>query len=195
ALSRQARTILEDLGAPVLASWTSINLARVELLAGAPEAVEARLRQDYEQLESLHEVFFRSTVGALLAQALYAQGRLDDAEALAHEARRLGADGDIEVDSLCCSVLAKIGARRGAFVDAVRMAEEAVRLIPGNEAPLMRTDALVDLAEVYATAGDVVRAQRALDDARSAAEIKEMTAPLTRIAALRDGLSREPAQA
>ena len=194
ALSRQARTILEDLGAPVLASWTSINLARVELLAGAPEAVEARLRQDYEQLESLHEVFFRSTVGALLAQALYAQGRLDDAEALAHEARRLGADGDIEVDSLCCSVLAKIGARRGAFVDAVRMAEEAVRLIPGNEAPLMRTDALVDLAEVYATAGDVVRAQRALDDARSAAEIKEMTAPLTRIAALRDGLSREPAQ-
>jgi len=193
SLYREGRAMLEDVGASVLAASTSFMLARVELLANAPEAAEIDLRRDYERLETMGEVFFRTSIGAMLAQALYAQGRLDEAEAFALDAQQLAED-DIEVDSVCRSIRGKILARRGEFVEAVRLAEEAVALIPGAEAPLIRTEALIDAAEVLALAGDTARARLALEEARDLAELKEMAVPLARVDALLDGLGRVAAQ-
>jgi hypothetical protein len=102
----------------------------------------------------------------------------------------LAASDDIEVDSICRSVRAKALAERHEFVEAVRLAEEAVALIPGVEAPLMRMEALVDLAEVLAASGDRTRAEAALDEAHDLCELKEMAAPLARVDALLDGLGR-----
>ena len=169
-------------------------LARVELLAGAPEAAEQDLRQDYERLEAMGEVFFRPSIGAMLAHALYAQGRLDEAEALALEAQQFAGEDDIEVDSLCRSVRAKVLAERGQFAEAVALAEEAVAVIPRVEALLMRTDALIDLSEVHRAAGNTERARTALEEARDLAARKEMAVPLARVEELLDGLSREAAQ-
>ncbi len=194
SLCHQAQAMLEDLGASVLAASISLYLAQIELLAGSPEAAETTLRNAYKRLEAMGEVFFRTSVGAMLAQALYAQGFQDEAEVLALESQRLAAEGDIEVESICRSIRGKVLAQAGEFVEATRLAEEAVALIPGVEAPLMRTEALIDLAEVYAAAGDVRRAYAALEEARDLAEIKEMTVPLARVSTLLDGLSREPAQ-
>jgi len=189
-LYRQARAMLEDIGAAVLAASTSFWLARVELLAGEPAVAEVELRRDYARLEEMGEVFFRTTVGSMLAQALYAQRRVAEAEALAVEVHALAASDDIEVDSICRSVRAKALAERHEFVEAVRLAEEAVALIPGVEAPLMRMEALVDLAEVLAASGDRTRAEAALDEAHDLCELKEMAAPLARVDALLDGLGR-----
>jgi len=47
SLYREGRAMLEDVGASVLAASTSFMLARVELLANAPEAAEIDLRRDY----------------------------------------------------------------------------------------------------------------------------------------------------
>src|SRR5262249_58235176 len=86
---REARSMLDDLGASVLAASTSFIGARIELLSDDPMAAEEDLRSDYERLEAMGELFFRTSIGAMLAHALYAQGRLDEAEALALTAARL----------------------------------------------------------------------------------------------------------
>jgi predicted ATPase/class 3 adenylate cyclase len=191
---RQGRAMLDDLGAPVLAASTSFMLARIELLADDPQAAERDLRSDYERLEAMGELFFRTSVAAMLAQALYAQGRLEEAEALALEAESLAAQDDIEVETLCRSVRAKVAAQRGAFGEAVRLATEAVELLPGMEAPLMRAEALLDLADVLLAAGNRESARDALEEARDLSELKEMAVPRARIEARLDELSREPTQ-
>jgi tetratricopeptide (TPR) repeat protein len=191
---KQGRAMLDDLGAPVLAASTSFMLARIELLAGDPQAAERDLRIDYERLETMGEVFFRTSVAAMLAHALFAQGRIGEAEALALETESLAAQDDIEVETLCRSVRGKVAARRGEFGDALRLARDAVELLPGREAPLMRADALLDLAEVLVAAGDRDAARSALEEARHLAALKEMSVPAGRIEARLDGLSREPTQ-
>jgi ATP/maltotriose-dependent transcriptional regulator MalT len=186
--------MLEDLGASVLAASTSFMLGRVELLAGNPVAAEADLRRDYERLTAMGEVFLRPSIGIMLARALLAQERTEEAERLAVEAERLADEDDIEVQALSRSLKARALARRGELDKAVQLGREAVALIPGSEAPLMRTEALIDLAEVLAASGDAASARTALEEARDLSELKEMTVLLARVRALLDGLSREPAQ-
>jgi len=192
-LYRQARSMFDDIGASVLAAVTSFALARVEGLAGAPEAAEAGLRAEYERLERMGEVYFRRTVGALLAHALFDLGRVDEAEAVALEAQELAAEADVEVETLVYSLRAKVLAARGDRIEAVRLADAAVAAVP-FEAPLMRTDLLVDQARVLLTVDDFDRAHAVLDEAQRLAELKAMAVPLARIRSLRDGLSRKPAQ-
>ena len=190
----RARTLLEDLGAAVFAASTSLTSGRVEFLAGDPEAAERELRSDYERLEAMGEVFFRTSVAAMLAHALQAQGRIAEAEELALEAEKLAAQDDIDVLTLCRSVQAKIAAEGGALEAAVRLATEAVGFLPELEAPLMRVDALLVLAEVLVASGNHEAAREALEEARDLAERKEMAVPTARIEAQLDGLSREPTQ-
>jgi tetratricopeptide (TPR) repeat protein len=189
-LCREARLMLHDLGASVLATTASLYLAQVELLADAPEAAEAEVRPDYERLQAMGEVFFRSSVGAVLARALFAQGKLDEAERIAVESQELANDDDVEVASPARSVRAKVQSRRGAHADATRLAEEAVALIPGHDAPLLLAEALVDLAEVYAPAEQTGRARDALERAHALATVKESAVLVGRIDALLDGLDR-----
>jgi ATP/maltotriose-dependent transcriptional regulator MalT len=123
----------------------------------------------------------------MLAHALYAQGRLDEAEALALTAARLAAQNDIEVETQCRSLRAKVLARRGEFDEAVQLAKEAVDLLPRTEAPVWRSEALLDAAEVVLAAGHPDRAREALEEAFALAELKQMRAPAARIhARLRD---------
>jgi tetratricopeptide (TPR) repeat protein len=191
---RRGRAMLDDLGAPVLAASTSLVLARIELLAEDPQAAERDLRSDYERLAAMGELFFRPSVAAVLAHALFAQARIDEAEALAIEAEALASSDDIDVATLANSVRGKIYAARGEFDDAVRVATQAVELLPGTEAPLMRSDALVDLAEVLISAGNLEAAGAALAEARDLAELKEMTVAIARIEARLHGLSRTSTQ-
>jgi tetratricopeptide (TPR) repeat protein len=190
AVCREARLMLADLGASVLSAIASYCLARVELLAGRPDAAEGELRREYDRLGTIGEVFFRSSVGAVLAQALYEQGKHDEAERVAREAQALAGEDDVDVASICRAVIAKVLAGRGELEQATRLAEEAVALIPGVEAPLTVADALTDLAAVYATAGETERAAEMLEQARTLAEAKVAPAAVARIDALLGGLSR-----
>jgi tetratricopeptide (TPR) repeat protein len=192
--SRSAKAMLDDIGASVLAASMSHCLAHVELLAERPEAAITPLREAYETLEAMEEIWIRPSIGAMLSRALYVGGFVEEAERVALEAEALAAEGDVDVESVCRSTRAKILARRGDFVEATRLAEEAVSLVPSAEAPLIRTEALVDLADVYAKTGDLARAQAALEEARALAEIKQMRVPLAHVQALLEGLGREAAQ-
>ena len=136
------------------------------------------------------EVFLRPSIGAMLAQALFAQGRTDEAETLALESEQLAAGDDVEVQALCRSVRGKAMARRGSLDEAIRLATEAVEIVPSVEAPLIGTEALLDLAEVLLVSADMERARQALQEAHALCELKEMSVPTIRVETLLNNLSR-----
>jgi class 3 adenylate cyclase/tetratricopeptide (TPR) repeat protein len=187
-LYRISRPMLEDYGAVVLAASTCITSGRVELLAGDLDAAESELRRDYDTLVGLGELYYRPYVAVLLAQTLYAQGKLDEAEDLARTGAEIAAEDDIESQAVLRSVTAKILARRGDVGEGVRLAREATALLAKTDDILARTEALVDLAEVLRAAGDEDDALIALDEALELCRDKQMTIQTERVEDLLDPL-------
>jgi ATP/maltotriose-dependent transcriptional regulator MalT len=134
-LVRAARTLLDDMGIIVLAAATAMHWARIELLAGDLETAERELRQAEDTLTALREKYLLPQLTALLAQILYAEGRVDEAEETSRRAEELSAPDDVEAQALWRSVRAKVLARRNRAEDAERLAREAVRLMRTADAP------------------------------------------------------------
>jgi DNA-binding SARP family transcriptional activator len=139
---------------------------------GHPAATERELWPAYEALKRVGETTHFSTVAHSLANALYLQGRYDEAEQLTAECERASKPNDVHAQTLWRSTRAKILARKGAFDEADRLGREAVAyaaagdFLPGN------ADALADLAEVYDLAGKPADAVLALEDAIRLYELK-----------------------
>jgi class 3 adenylate cyclase/tetratricopeptide (TPR) repeat protein len=164
-LYHEARALLEDVGGRVVAASTSLDSAVVEMLAGAPETAESDLRSDFETLELLGEKYVLPSVAALLAQAVYAQGRYEEALELSMGAREIGSEDDVDAQTLWRCACAKALARQGSVAEAEGLARAAVELVRETDALVMRADALADLAEVLALAGRADEAAATLDEA------------------------------
>jgi tetratricopeptide (TPR) repeat protein len=164
-LYRQSRATLQELGWKLHAATTSIDSGSVEMLAGDPVAAEAELRPDYEALQRMGDRNYSYTTAAFLAEALYLQGRLDEADGVTRDVEREAAEDDVTPQVLWRSVRAKILARKGMHVEAEELAREAVRLILQGDEPDAQGNALADLAEVLAAAGRRDEADAALADA------------------------------
>jgi tetratricopeptide (TPR) repeat protein len=95
ALIVEGQRQLEELGQHVNLASARMAPARGELLAGRPGRAEDELRLGYDVLEQMGEIGFRSTTAAMLALTLCAQGRHDEAEPYAREAREFGASDDL----------------------------------------------------------------------------------------------------
>jgi tetratricopeptide (TPR) repeat protein len=106
----------------------------------------------------------------MLAQALYDQGRLDDAEEAARLSRENAAGEDVSPQIVWRGVEAKILARRGETYDAETLAREAVEIAAATDFLTYHADALSDLAEVLEAAG---RAEEAREAVRSALDLYE----------------------
>ena len=148
------RSTLAELGWEMQAALVSLNAGPIELLADEPVRAEAELRHSYDALHRLGEHNFISLVAALLADAVYRQRRFDEARTLVDEAVSLAAADDLAVHIVAGSVAAKCEARVRRFERALKLADEAVGLIDGTQDPSGQADARLDLAEVYALAGD-----------------------------------------
>jgi class 3 adenylate cyclase/tetratricopeptide (TPR) repeat protein len=183
-LYREARGTLEDLGAVVVAAWTCLTLGRIELLAGDPAAAEEQLRRDNDRLVELNDLYYRPTVTAMLAQAIYLQGRWREAGELAEAAGELAAKDDVEPQALARSVRAKALAAAGDFDDAIRSGREAVDLLSPTDAIVLRVDALVDLADVFEQAHLSDDARSTLEEADGLCELKQMQVPGSHVEAL-----------
>src|SRR4029453_618812 len=85
----------------------------VENLAGEYAAAEALLRRDYVRLEAVGERYFRSSIAAFLAQALWSQSKFDDAEAFTTIAEELTEADDVWSQVAWRTVRAKLLARGG----------------------------------------------------------------------------------
>ena len=101
----------------------------------------------------MDETSLRSTWAAMLAQAIAAQGRLDEALALAEESRKLAADDDFDSQSRWRRAESLVMAARGRYDEAIRLADEAVAITTDTEDIAHQGEALVDLARALSGAG------------------------------------------
>ena len=96
---------------------------------------------------------FLSTMASMLAEALYAQGRLDEAEAAVQRSREAATSDDFNAQAAWRAVQAKILARRGEHEEGERLAREAIEIIDRSDELSHQGDFRVGLAEVLQLAG------------------------------------------
>jgi ATP/maltotriose-dependent transcriptional regulator MalT len=142
------------------------------LLAGRPELVEERLRADVETLSSMSEGSVLATTTALLAQAVYDQGRLDEAGELSLRAAEGAAEEDTLTQTIWRGVRAKVLAQLGRGDEAEGMAREAIALVEPTDLLSQRGDAMLGLACVLRVGGRLDEAERATRDGLAMYELK-----------------------
>jgi predicted ATPase/class 3 adenylate cyclase len=187
-LYAQSRASLEELGWKLHAAESSLSAGSIEMLAGDPAAAEAALRRGFGELEQMGDKYYLSTVAGFLAQALYEQDRLEEAERFAEMGQQLAGADDISSQVLWRTVKGKILARRGTVDRGIGLIREALDLIGTAEEPVTSASVQADLAEVLLLAGETDDARYALDaslvlfeakaDVVSAARIRERIASL-----------------
>ena len=148
-------------------SWDEARLAEhagwISLLAGDPAAAEREFRSGCDLFEAMGERGRRATTTGWLAEAVYAQGRLDEAEQLAQLAEELGQEH-------YPAVQAKVMARRGKLAEAEALARESVKLARRYQS--LFTLWLLDAAEVLQLAGRQHEAEKVAGEAFAAYEQK-----------------------
>jgi class 3 adenylate cyclase/tetratricopeptide (TPR) repeat protein len=166
ALVGEARAIYEDLGMRLMGQ-TAISLAygAIGLLAADYRAAGIQLRAGLDALEEMGDRGYLSSVAAFLAQALYGQGRLDEADELARMAQANAAPDDLWSQVLSRGTRAKVCASHGMHEEAERHAREAVGLAAATDALDLHGNALVDLADTLVLAGRNDEAAASMADA------------------------------
>jgi len=155
--------VFDDLGLTLNAA-TSHTQAVVELAAGDPVAAEQSLRSRYRALEEMGEKAFLSTTAAFLSRALFAQGRVEEAERFAQTSAELAATGDLLTQVLWRGVRGRILSGRGRLEEGEALAREAVALAERTDFLNHRADALIDLAHILQETGRVEEAGAAASD-------------------------------
>ena len=167
ALYREARSVLRDLGQGVLSAACGRDVAVVELHGGDLALAERELRADVADLKERGEIYYLSTLIALLALIVREQGRDSEALELLQWAEKATAADDIDAQVQWRSIKAPILARSGDAAQGETLARMAVDMASNSEAPMLLADAYAELAEVLATAGKLEAAReemaRALD--------------------------------
>jgi ATP/maltotriose-dependent transcriptional regulator MalT len=166
-LQTRGRSYLVDLGATVLTAFAAVAGARIELLASDPERAESEIRQVYETLGLLGERYFRPALGAYLAEALYQQGRHEEAASTVSSVQDVADPDDVETQALWRLVQAKILAGLGEKESAVALARESVHLTESMDSPVIQADAKLVLAEVLAAVEDADAFHELVEAART----------------------------
>ena len=166
----RAKSLAAETGLASQKAVTTLFSEEVGLLFGDAEFTERETRTAYEELEEGGDKGVRSTIGALLAEALYQLGRYDEAESVVDEARALAASDDLATQVPARAVKAKLLALRGELDEAERLAREAFELASDTDALYMRGSVSMSCAEVFALAG---RTDEAKDALREAVEVSE----------------------
>jgi class 3 adenylate cyclase len=172
-LLARARALLEEVALPV---WRAGPLAQeagwIELLGGDPAAAEDELRRGYETLSAIGEVSWLSTVAGILAEAIYAQGRYEEAKRFTRISEQAAAADDVYSHVLWRSVRAKVLAREGETAAALRLARAAAALAETTDFLHLRWHEMMSRAETFRLAGRRADADAAAHAAVRVAEEK-----------------------
>jgi len=131
------------------------------------------------------------TVPPYLAQALYAQGRLDEAERATETSEQCAADDDIHAQVAWRVIRARVMTSRGAVEPAEALAREATALAAETDYLNLQGDALAGLGEVVLAAD---RADAA-DMLARAIEVYSAKGNVVAAASVRAALDRASARA
>ena len=180
----RARALAEELGLKAtLAAQAATGAGEIELLAADPTAAEHELRPACETLERIGELGYLASAAPLLADALYLQGRDDEALLLTERwaPERLTVPEDVDAQVGWRRVRAKLLARRGDVEAAERLAREATASAAHTDFLDLRAHAVADLAEVLRLAG---RAEESAAAVREAVRLYERKGNIAAAAAL-----------
>jgi predicted ATPase/DNA-binding SARP family transcriptional activator len=158
ALSAHARA-----GAKISTAVATAAAGEIEMIAGDAAAAEQLLRQGCDALRATreHSWFLPSTLPNL-AEALYAQGRLDEAEQVTEETQALAPAGAFDTQARWRATRAKILARRGQHTAARQFANEAETIAAPTSWTTLQAQVLEAKAEVARLADATAEAETCL---------------------------------
>jgi ATP/maltotriose-dependent transcriptional regulator MalT len=137
----------------------------VTRLADDPVAAERELQWGYEVQKRIGGTSYFSTITALLARALYAQGRYEDADRLSRESEEAARPNDVYASMLWRATRAQVLARKGELGAAEALAREVVAFAAESDFLDAHGDTLMALAEVLGLAARPREAATALEQA------------------------------
>jgi DNA-binding SARP family transcriptional activator len=170
-LLARARAIFDDLGITMTSAVTE-PLSFVAMLTGNVAAAERNLRRDYDRLERMGEKDHLATTAALLARAIGAQGRWDEAKLFIRVCQEASTGEDPSGQVIWKGVLARILAAHGRLAEAGELARAAVALAEQTDLLNDHGDALFELAHVLEATGSTTEAWVAVGEALSLYERK-----------------------
>jgi class 3 adenylate cyclase/tetratricopeptide (TPR) repeat protein len=170
----------------------SIEIAGVALRAGDPAGAERELRPAYEALKRMGEKTHFSTLVEVLSNAVYMQGRYEEAEELTRECEQAARPNDVHAQIRWRAIRAKAIARKGDLETADELAREAVTFAAESDFLNDHAEALVDHAEVLRLGGRRVEASSAVESAVALYEEKGNVVSAAKARALLDELRAVP---
>ncbi len=180
-------------GAKIEAAVSTATAGLTELTAGDAAAAEQLLREGCEALRAagVHG-WFLPTMLPGLAEAVYAQERLEEAEQLTEEANALAAAGDFDTQARWRATRAKILARRGQHAAARQLADQAQALAAPTSWTALQAQVLEAKAEVARLAGAAAEAETCLRAALGIHEQRRAAALADRTRAALASLTGHP---
>jgi class 3 adenylate cyclase/tetratricopeptide (TPR) repeat protein len=153
-LLAESNAMVAELGNTLLTAAVRYYEAFVALLGDDPGGAEASLRDGYQWLQEKRETALRADLVVMLARAMYAQGRFDEAFDLTHAAEQ-GADPDDRSPQIDWrTVRGAILARRGHVTEAKRLTADALALVEHTDWLNDHADALMTRAELLVACGE-----------------------------------------
>jgi tetratricopeptide (TPR) repeat protein len=150
---------VSELGAVRLQSSLALRRFDVAMLEGDATRAEAAARETCEIAQATGDFDNFLWFCCNLAQALLGLGRDDEAEQWLERGLETGPTMERQPQVLWRQVRGHVLARRGELEEAERLAREAVALAEETDMLNAHADALIDLAEVLARAGQDARAE------------------------------------
>jgi tetratricopeptide (TPR) repeat protein len=145
---------------------------------------ERALREGFDLLEEMGERTYLSTMAANLGEAVYRQGRLDEAERYCRLSQELGSADDLYNEAAWRALAGKIASTRGRFDEAETLATEAVGIAAKTDWFEASAETWLGLAEVRCVAGKAQAAASAALQAQKRYEQKGNLVGASRAAAL-----------
>ena len=184
----RSQSLFAAFGAKVALAESAVPAALVGLVNGDPVYAERQARAGYAAWQAMGQhAHYLVSLGGLLAEALYEQGRFAEAQQLIDQASAEPADPR---QSAMLLPGAKLLARRGHFAAARQLIAEAAALRNWTTSPTGQTNVLKARAEVERLAGargeaaaSLRAALRVYEDMGSVTEASRVRATLASLAA------------
>ena len=165
-LDAAGRTIQQELGQLLVSAYSTQYSGLIELLAGDAETAAAHFREGFDALKAMGEEAFLSTQAALLARALFATGKLEEA----YEMTLLSEDAADDAEAGLATAewgptRMRVLAAKGQLHEAVNIAGQVIEETQRVEDVVCLGNGYTAIAELFLKAGHHDRARSFYEDA------------------------------